>query len=95
MLENVANAARGETVSSPINIFTIGLGASLTSQEINFCGYGSNEQGMNILKRLANIQGVDTYDPNQPTGLYAYAADATQLNNAFDQVARAILQLAK
>ena len=95
MLENLANAARSETVSSPIHIFTIGLGASLTSQEIGFCSYGSNEQGSNILKRMANISGVDTYNPNQPSGLYAYAADPTQLNNAFNQVASFILRLSR
>jgi Flp pilus assembly protein TadG len=95
MLENLANAARSETVSSPIHIFTIGLGASLISLEITQCGYGNSEQGSNILNRLANMPGVDTYNPNQPSGLYAYAADATQLNNAFNQVASAILRLAK
>jgi len=94
MVENLANTARGEA-TNPIHVFTIGLGASLTSQEITFCGYGANEQGSNILKRLANLQGVDTYNANQPSGFYAYAADATQLNNAFNQVASAILRLSK
>jgi len=93
MLENVANAARSE--GNPIHIFTIGLGADLTSLEINFCGYGSSELGENILKRLANIQGADTYNSSQPTGLYAYAADASQLQAAFNQIASSILRISK
>ena len=95
MLENLANAARSEVSSSPVHVFTIGLGASLTTQEITFCGYGASEQGSYILQRLANVQGVDTYNANQPSGLYAYAADATQLNNAFNQVASAILRISQ
>jgi Mg-chelatase subunit ChlD len=94
MLENIANAARSEA-GNPIHVFTIGLGASLTTQEIGFCGYGSNESGDNILRRLANVSGVDTYNSTQPAGLYAFAADASQLNNAFNQVASAILRLTK
>lgn len=94
MLENVANAARSEA-TNPIHVFTIGLGSDLTHQEITQCGYGANEIGQTILQRLANIQGVDTYNPNQPTGLYAYAADATQLNNAFNQVASFLLRLSQ
>jgi Flp pilus assembly protein TadG len=97
MLENVADAARSESGSagSPIHVFTIGLGASLTTLEVNYCGYSGGDQGSNILKRLANIPGVDTYNASQPSGLYAYAADPTQLNNAFTQVANAILRLTK
>ena len=94
MVENVASAARREA-GSPIHVFTIGLGASLTNLEVVGCGYGSNESGENILRRLANVGGVDTYDVNQPSGLYVRAADATQLDNAFKQVANAILRLAK
>ena len=94
MLENIANAARSEA-GNPIHIFTIGLGADLTALEVNECSYGTNEQGQNILQRLANISSSDTYNSNQPTGLYAFAADATQLNNAFNQVASAILRLTK
>ena len=94
MIENIANAARGEA-GNPIHVFTIGLGASLTTQEIGFCGYGSDESGENILRRLANVSVASTYNQNQPTGLYAYAADATQLNYAFSQVASAILRLSR
>ena len=96
MLENVANAARSEAV--PIHIFTIGLGDgmfTLTNLEKNYCGYGSKELGTNILRRVANVQGVDTYNPKQPTGMYVFAGDSSQLNAAFNAVAGSILRLSK
>jgi len=97
MLENIANSARSET-PNPINIYTIGYGALLAGLEVDSAtctGYGNNELGTNILQRLANVQGVDTYNQNQPTGLYVYAGDPTQLNAAFNQIASAILRLSK
>lgn len=93
MLENVANAARSET--NQIHIFTVGMGNALTTQEIGICGYGANESGANILQRLANVPGVDTYNQNQPAGVYVFASNATQLNAAFNQVVSAILRLSK
>jgi len=96
MLENVANAARSET-GTPIRIFTIGLGASLTSLEVTngSCGYGTSESGQNILRRLANVKGVDTYNPNQLSGIYTWAQNANQLNAVFQQVASEILRLSQ
>lgn len=101
MLENVANAARGESPTTPgqgkpILIYAIGLGDDLTKQEVQplgTCGYGNSEFGQNILLRLANTPNADTYNKNQPSGLYAYAADGSQLNAAFQQVANQILRL--
>jgi Flp pilus assembly protein TadG len=97
MTENVANAARAESgeQGASITIFTVGLGTMLTMPEIACPGYGSNEHGENILRRLANVQGVDTYDPKQSSGIYAYAQDPTQLKAAFDRVARNVLRLSK
>lgn len=97
MTENVANAARSESgeQGTPITIFTVGLGKMLTIPEVSCPGYGSNEQGENILRRLANVQGVDTYNPNQPSGIYAFAQDSTQLKAAFRRVARDVLRLSK
>jgi Flp pilus assembly protein TadG len=98
MLENVANAARSES-PTPIRIFTIGLGLNLspTNPEITngSCGYGANESGDNILRRLANVQGVDTYNSSQLSGVYVWAQNNTQLNDAFQKVASQILRLSK
>jgi Flp pilus assembly protein TadG len=89
MVEYVADAARGQA----IKFYSIGLGASLNSLEINFCGYGVNEQGASIMKRLANTSDSDTYNAAQPQGVYAFAADASELNYAFTTIASEILRL--
>lgn len=95
MLENIAYAARTENPRA-IRVYTIGLGNSLTDLEINFCGYNRNrESGVNILQRLANVPGVDTYNANEPTGAFALATDGQQLNDAFMQIASSILRLTK
>jgi hypothetical protein len=72
---------------------TVGLGAALNSLEISFCGYGANENGANILNRLANTASVDSADAAQPTGMYCYAGDSSQLSVCFDRIANAILRL--
>ena len=91
MLENVANTARGQN----IKIYSIGLGARVNSLEIDFCSYGSAENGSNILSRMANVSGVDTYNAAQPSGLYVWAANASDLENAFSTIASEILRLSR
>ncbi|MBU5614645.1 vWA domain-containing protein [Geomonas azotofigens] len=94
--ENIANAARSESgaVGRPIVIYTIGLGARLAELEVD-CGYGNDELGLNLMKRVANVKGVDTYQPDQPAGIFAYAANANELDAAFDTIYRDILRLTK
>lgn len=89
MVENVANTARGQG----IKLYSVGLGADLNTLEINFCGYGANEKGASIMKRLANTADADTHNAAQPLGFYAYAPDATELNSAFATIASEILRL--
>lgn len=48
-----------------------------------------------LLKRIANDTTSPTYDRNEPTGLYVYAPDKTQLNQAFARIASEILRLAQ
>jgi Flp pilus assembly protein TadG len=91
MLENVANMARSQS----IKIHTIALGAAVNSLEINFCSYGANEVGSSILKRLANSQDANTYNAAQPTGLYVWAENAAELDNAFSSIASEILRLSR
>jgi Flp pilus assembly protein TadG len=93
LLENYAHMARTDSLK-PIRIFTIGLGESLTNLEVKFnCGYGNEESGVNILKRLANVSDADTYDTSQTTGAFAFAQSSNDLNAAFGQIASAILRL--
>ena len=91
MLENVANTAR----SQDINTHSIGLGTRVNSLEITFCSYNTIEYGSNILKRIANAVDSDTYNSAQPTGLYAWAASDSELDNAFDTIASEILRLTR
>jgi Flp pilus assembly protein TadG len=95
MVENVANAARGGAGNAAVTIYSIGLGAMLNANEVTTCSYGSSEYGANILKRLANPMTSDTYNASQPTGTYVYAADASQLNSAFQKIRSIILRLSK
>lgn len=48
-----------------------------------------------LLKRVANDPSSPVYDRNEPTGLYVYAPDKTQLNQAFARIASEILRLAQ
>lgn len=91
MVENVANTAR----SQQIKIYSIALGAAVNSQEITFCSYGANDSGSSILKRLANDAQSDTYDPTQPSGLYVWASNASDLDDAFSKVGSDILRLTR
>lgn len=92
MLENIANDARGQKIL----IFTLGLGDQLNGFEgVTGCSYGQAEYGSNILKRVANMSGVDTYNISQPTGSYVYAANATELDAAFNKIASEIIRLSQ
>jgi Flp pilus assembly protein TadG len=91
MLENVANMAR----SQGIKIHTIALGAAVNSLEINFCSYAANEVGSSILKRLANTLDANTFNAVQPTGLYVWAENSGELDDAFSSIASEILRLSR
>ena len=91
MLENVANTAR----SQGIKIYSIGLGSNINQLEISMCAYGSSEYGSNIMNRIANTKLADTYNSVQPTGMYVWAADESQLSDAFSSIASEILRLSK
>ena len=68
----------------------------VNSLEITYCSYGASEQGSGILKRLANTAESDTFQTApQPMGLYVWANDASELNDAFLTIARAMIRLTK
>lgn len=89
MVENIANTARAQEV----RIYTIGLGDALNNLEVTFCGYGNNERGATILRRLANTADSDTFNAAQPQGLYCHAATASELDRCFSTIASEILRL--
>ena len=95
MVENIADAARGGSGNSAVTVYSIGLGARLRSNEVTNCAYGSSEYGENILKRLANTTDSDSFQAAQPVGLYVYAANASELNSAFQKIRSAVLRLSQ
>ncbi|MCX6623573.1 MAG: VWA domain-containing protein [Acidobacteria bacterium] len=89
------SAIRADTSLIPV-IYTIGLGGNDAS------GYGVDTE---LLLRLANVQtGVDPsgtvinnpiYSTTQGQGLYAYAPNSTELNQAFALIASSVLRLSR
>ena len=91
MTENVANMARNGVVK----IHSIALGSAVNTLEITFCAYSSSELGSNLMKRLSNTLDSDAYNAAQPTGLYVWAENAADLDNAFTSIASEILRLSR
>jgi hypothetical protein len=72
-----------------IHIFTLGLGDLLNQGQ----GYDPVETGSSILRRIANDPTSPDFADEQPEGHYYFAGDATQLNDAFQQVRDQIIRL--
>lgn len=96
MAENVADAARGESglQGYPIIIHVIGRGTKLSEIEAACPSYGNNEKGENIMRRLANVNGVDTYNAIQPSGKYVWA-EPEEFDAAFRKIATSALRLSR
>jgi len=92
LAENVANIARGQGIL----IYTVGLGQVLDMPEMEETRCStSNEKGVTVLKRLANTKDSDTYDPNQPSGVFCHAETIDALGPCFDKLASEILRITK
>jgi Flp pilus assembly protein TadG len=48
-----------------------------------------------LLKRIANDPSSPIYDSSQPTGLYVYSPNATQLSSAFNTIASEVLRISQ
>jgi Flp pilus assembly protein TadG len=91
LAENMASAAR----SQGIVIYAIGFGNYLDAPDISSDCSMYSEKGSTILKRMANIKGSDTYDPNQPTGAFCNAVSAEELARCFDAVYTSLMRLTR
>jgi hypothetical protein len=85
---SVAITARNDALK-PV-IFAVGLGGTGTAETIDD----------NLLMRLANdpacsSSNCPTNDLSKPAGMYAKAADSSDLNTAFELIASEVLRLAK
>ncbi|MCL4854914.1 MAG: hypothetical protein KJZ78_26440, partial [Bryobacteraceae bacterium] len=66
-------------------VYTIGLG-----------DFDANEPpDETLMRRVSNDPSSPIYDSNRPEGLYVFAPNNTQLNQAFARVASEILRIAK
>jgi Flp pilus assembly protein TadG len=89
LAESVAAKAREEG----IYVFTLGLGAGLKSTS----AYDTAHTGEMVLKCMANTVDAPLrcQTPNQPVGMYCYAATDNDLTPCFSRLASAILRITK
>ncbi|MCP5117810.1 MAG: hypothetical protein GY953_43885 [bacterium] len=82
------NAARRmrQDANLQVLIYTIGLGDPSGS---------STPPDPVFMKRVSNDPDSEAYAEDEPTGLYVFAPDNTQLNQAFARVASEILRLSR
>jgi len=91
MTENVANMAREDGIT----VYAIGFGEIDARQMFDSNCSTYNEIGSTIMKRLANTEDSDSYNPDQSAGLYCKAPDTDALKLCFEKVASAILRISK
>jgi len=91
LAEIIANAARADTSgSSPIRIYTLGLG-----DQLNQNGGSALETGTSILMRIANDPASPSFNPSQAEGKYYFAGDTSQLASAFEAIRNQIVRLSQ
>jgi len=81
--DNAANRIRSDTTFN-IVIYSLGLGGTVT-EPLN----------LDFLRRVANDPQGSSYHPAQQTGHFYYAADITQLGEAYRAMASQILRLSQ
>lgn len=77
--DSAAKRIRQNASLNPV-FYVIGLGADVDAT---------------LLKRVANDPASPTYTKAEPTGMYVFAPDKTQLNQAFARIASEILRLSR
>lgn len=89
---NLAEAVAAKARQEGIFVFTLGMGASLTTAE-----GPDNEKGEDLLRCMANTLDAKSTcrKPAEPAGLYCYAATESDLSPCFTRLASAILRISK
>ena len=90
VLEEIANAARGDNGDYPIRIFTIGMGYLVR----DLLGT-MPEMPEDILKRVANDKTSADYNSAQAEGKYYFAQTETDVAPAFESIQNEIIRLSK
>jgi Mg-chelatase subunit ChlD len=80
--KNAADYAAAMLRKLGIYVYTIGLGSN-----------GGVDK--TLLKRMANDPSSPIYDSAQPTGLFVYSPNATQLSSAFNTIASEVLRISQ
>lgn len=89
---NLAEAIAAKARQEGIFVFTLGMGASLTTPE-----GPDNEKGEDLLRCMANTLDAKSTcrKAAEPAGLYCYAATESDLSPCFTRLASAILRISK
>lgn len=82
--DNTAAAIRGDATFTPV-IYAIGLGGTLPADPIDDT----------FMERISNDPRSPIYNNLQQTGKYVYAPTASQLQDAFNQIASEILRISQ
>jgi len=92
---NVTNAGINALVNAAANARThsVALGLDVVTFAIGLGGTGAAEDDM--MRRVANTTDSASYNSSHPAGLYIYAEDNSQLQQAFAQVASDVLRISK
>lgn len=87
---NLPEAMATQSRLEGVYVFTLGLGSSLKTVI-------DGEVGEDFLKCMANVPDAPArcYKPNQPVGMYCYAATEADLTPCFSRLATAILRITK
>jgi Flp pilus assembly protein TadG len=91
LVENIADAARSQGIA----FYAIGYGTMLDQPDISSDCSMYSEKGSTIMKRVANTKDSDTYNPQQPTGVYCFAQSTNDVGPCFDTIANAMMRLTK
>ena len=89
---NLPEAVAAKAREEGIFVFTLGMGNSLrTPSGVD------NELGESLLKCMANVPDGPSrcYKPQQPVGMYCFAATEADLTPCFSRLASAILRISK
>jgi len=87
---NLPEAIAAKARSEGMFVFTLGMGPDLRTID-------SGEKGEDILKCMANVADGPSrcFKPDEPVGMYCYAATEAGLTPCFSRLASAILRIAK
>ncbi|MDN4055916.1 TadE/TadG family protein [Massilia sp. YIM B02763] len=87
---NLPEAMAAQSRAEGVYVFTLGLGSDLKKTI-------DGEIGEDFLKCMANVPDAPArcYKPNQPVGMYCYAATEADLTPCFSRLATAILRITK